>query len=73
MKIFVWPLCDVYYLVKIWNVDFQYFLSVIKIAQLITKWVSMIFLGLIDYPKIMKIVLPLSIHVMNIYKNFDLN
>ena len=73
MKIFVWPLCDVYYLRKIWNVDFQHFLNVIKIAQLINKWVSMIFLGLINYPKIMKIVLPLSYHVMNIYKNFELN
>ena len=42
----------------------------IKIAQLINKWVSMIFLGLFIYPKIMKIVLPLSYHVMNIYKKF---
>ena len=25
------------------------------------------------YPKIMKIVLSLSYHVMNIYKNFELN
>jgi len=73
MKIFVWPLCDVYYLRKIWNVVFQYFLNVIKIAQLINKWVSMIFLGLFMYPKIMKIVLPLSYHVMNIYKNFEVN
>ena len=73
MKFFVWTLCDVYYLGKIWNVDFQYFLDVIKIAQLIYKWVSMIFLGLFIYPKIMKIVLPLSYHVMNIYKNFELN
>ena len=54
MKIFVWLLCDVYYLGKIWNVDFQYFLNVIKIAQLINKWVSRIFLGLFMYPKIMK-------------------
>ena len=73
MKIFVWTLCDVYYLGKIWNVVFQYFLNVIKIAQLINKWVSRIFLGLFMYPKIMKIVLPLSYHVMNIYKNFELN
>ena len=64
MKIFVWTLCDVYYLGKIWNIVFQYFLNVIKIAQLINKWVSMIFLGFIIYPKIMKIVLPLSYHVM---------
>jgi len=34
---------------------FSVFLNVIKIAQLIKKWVSMIFLGLINYPKIMKI------------------
>ena len=67
MKFFVWPLCDIYYLEKIWNVVFQYFLNVIKIAQLINKWVSMIFLGLFIHPKIMKIVLPLSYHVMNIY------
>ena len=73
MKIFVWPLCDVYYLGKIWNIVFKYFLNVIKIAQLINKWVSMIFLGLFIYPKIMKIVLPLSYHVMNLYKNFELN
>ena len=73
MKFFLWPLCDVYYLVKIWNVVFQYFLNVIKITQLINKWVSMIFLGLFIYPKIMKIVLPLSYHVMNIYKNFEVN
>ena len=73
MKIFVWPLCDVYYLGKIWNVVFEYFLNVIKIAQLINKWVSMIFLGLINYPKIMKIVLPLSYHVMHLYKNFEFN
>jgi len=33
----------------------------------------MIFLGLINYPKIMKIVLPLSYHVMNLYKNFEFN
>ena len=70
IKVFVWPLCDVYYLRKIWNVVFQYFLNVIKIAQLINKWVSMIFLGLFMYPKIMKIVLPLSYHVMNITKKF---
>ena len=31
------------------------------------------FLGLFIYPKIMKIVLPLSYHVMNIYKNIELN
>ena len=70
MKIFVWTLCDEYYLRKIWNVVFQYFLDVIKIAQLINKWVFMIFLGLFMYPKIMKIVLSLSYHVMNIYKKF---
>ena len=69
MKLFVWLLCGVYYLGKIWNVDFQYFLNVIKIAQLINKWVFMIFLGLFLYPKIMKLVLPLSYHEMNIYKN----
>ena len=73
MKIFVWPLYDVYYLGKIWNVVFQYFLNVIKIAQLINKWISMIFLGLFNCPKIMKFVLPLTYHVMNIYKNFELN
>ena len=73
MKFFVWLLCDVYYLVKIWNVDFQYFLNMIKIAQLINKWVSMIFLGLFICLKIMKIVFPLSYHVMNLYKNFELN
>ena len=73
MKIFVWPLYDVYYLIKIWNVVFQYFLNVIKITQLINKWVFLIFLGLNNYQKIMKIVLPLSYHVMNIYKNFELN
>ena len=33
----------------------------------------MIFLGFINYPKIMKIVLPLSYHVMNIYKIFEVN
>ena len=33
----------------------------------------MIFLGLINYPKIMKIVLPLSYHVMNLYKKFEFN
>ena len=73
MKSFVWPLCDVYYLGKIWNVVFQYILNVIKIAQLINKWVSRIFLGLFMYQKIMKIVLPLSYHVMNLYKNFEFN
>ena len=73
MKLFVWPLCDVYYLEKIWNIVFQYFFNVIKIDQLINKWVSMIFLGLINYPKIIKIVLPLSYHVMNLYKNFEFN
>ena len=73
MKIFVWLLCDVYYVTKISNIDFKYFWGMIKIAQLINKWLSMIFLGLINYPKIMKIVLPLSYHVMNIYKNFELN
>ena len=67
MKIFVWPLCDVYYLGKILNVVFQYFLNVIKIAQLINKWVFMIFLGLINYPKIMKFVVPLTYSVMNLY------
>ena len=66
MKFFVWPLCDVYYLIKIWNIVFQYFLDVMKIAQLINKWISMIFLGLINYPKIMKFVLPLTYHVMNL-------
>ena len=69
MKFFVWPLGNVYYLGKISNTDFQYFSDVIKIAQLINKWVSMIFLGLFIYPQIMKIVFPLSYHVMNIYKN----
>ena len=52
---------------------FLVFFYVIKIAQLINKWVFMIFLGLFVYPKIMKIVLPLSYHVMNIYKNFEVN
>ena len=52
---------------------FQYFLNVIKIAQLINKWVSMKFLGLFIYPKIMKIVVPLSYHEMNIEKKFGLN
>ena len=33
----------------------------------------MIFLGLFLYPKIMKLVLTLSYHEMNIYKNFELN
>ena len=73
MNIFVWPLCDVYYLGKIWNIDLQYFFNVIQIAQLINKWISMIFLGLFIYPKIMKLVLPLSYHEMNIYKKFELN
>ena len=73
MKIFVWPLCDEYYLVKIWNIDLQYFLNVMKIAHLINKWISMIFLGSINYPKIMRFVLPLSYHVMNVYKNFEVN
>ena len=73
MKNFVWPLCDVYYLRKIWNIVLQYFLKVIKIAQLINKWVSMIFLGLFIQKKIMKLVLPLSYHEMNIYKNFKVN
>ena len=71
MKFFAWHLCDVYYLGKILNVVFQYILNMIKIAQLINKWVSIIFLGLINYPKIMKIVLPLSYHVMNLYKNLS--
>ena len=31
------------------------------------------FLGLFIYPKIMKIVLPLIYHVMNLYKIFELN
>jgi hypothetical protein len=66
MKIFVWILYDVYYITKILNIDFKYFWGMIKIAQLINKWLSMIFLGLINYPKIMKIVLQLSYHVMNI-------
>jgi len=73
MKFFVWPLCDIKFLGKIWIVDFQYFLNVIKIAQLINKWIYMIFVGLNNYPKIMKIVLPLSYHVMNLYKNFEVN
>ena len=73
MNFFVWPLCDVNYLEKILNVDFQYILNVIKIAQLINKWVSRIFLGLFMYLKIMKIILPLSYDVMNIYKNFEVN
>ena len=73
MKFFVWRLYDVYYLRKIWNVVFKYFLNVIKIAQLINKWVFMIFLGLFLYPKIMKLVLPLSYYDMNIYKKFGLN
>ena len=33
----------------------------------------MIFLGLFLYQKIMKLVLPLSYHVMNLCKNFELN
>jgi len=32
----------------------------------------MIFLGLDNYPKIMKIVFPLSYHVMSILKNLEL-
>ena len=67
MKIFKWPLCDVYYLRKIWNVIFQHFLNVMKIAQFINKWISMIFLGLFNCPKIMKFVLPITYHVINIY------
>ena len=51
MKIFVWSLYGVYYLGKIWNVVFQQFLNVIKIAQLINKWVSMIFSRLIYLSK----------------------
>ena len=43
-----------------------------KIAQLINKWVSMIFLGLNNYPKNMKIILPLSYYVMSLHKNFEL-
>ena len=38
MKIFVLPLCDEYYLGKIWNIDLQNFLNVMKIAQLIDKF-----------------------------------
>ena len=34
MKFFVWSLWDVNYLGKILNVDFQYILNVIKIAQI---------------------------------------
>ena len=67
MKIFVCLLCDVYYLRKIWNVILQNFLNVMKIAQFINKWISMIFLGLFNCPKIMKFVLPLTYHVINIY------
>ena len=52
---------------------FSVIFDVIKMAQLINKWVSMIFLGLINDQKILKIVLPLSYHVMNLYKNFELN
>ena len=73
IKIFVWHLCDVYYLTKIWNVIFQYFLNVMKIAQFINKWISMIFLGWFNCPKIMKFVLPLNYHVINIYKKFEVN
>ena len=73
MKLFVWLLCDVYYLRKIWNNVFQYLLNVMKIDQLINKWISMIFLGLFIYQKIMKIVFPLSYHVVNLYKNFEVN
>ena len=51
IKFFVWPLCSEYYLGKIWNIIFQHFLNVMKIAQLINKWISMIFLGSINYPK----------------------
>ena len=68
MKLFVWLLCNVYFLGKILNIDFKYFFNVIKIAQLINKWVFMNFLGLFIYSKIMKIVLPLSYHEMNMYK-----
>ena len=67
MKIFVWPLYDECYLGKIWNIELQYVLNVMKITQLINKWISMIFLGSINYPKIMKFVLPLTYHVMNMY------
>ena len=44
-----------------------------KLLELINKWVSMIFLGLYNHRKIMKIVLPLSYHMMSLYKNFELN
>ena len=40
--------------------------------KLINKWDSMIFLGLNIYPTIMKIVLPLSYHVMSLNKNMEL-
>ena len=33
----------------------------------------MIFLGLFNCPKIMKFVLPLSYHVMIMYKNFEVD
>ena len=52
---------------------FSVLLNVMKIAKLINKWIPMIFLGLFNYPKIMKFVLSLTYHVMNIYKNFELN
>ena len=45
----------------------------IKIAQFINKWISMIVLGLFNCPKILKFVLSLTYHVMNIYKNFEVN
>ena len=67
MKIFVWPPYNEYYLGKIWNIDLRYFLNVMKIAQLINKWISMIFLGSINYPKIMKFVWLLTYHVVNLY------
>jgi len=59
------------YLGKILNVIFQYILNVIKLINLINKWVSMIFLGLYNFPKIMKIVLPLIYHVMSLQKNLS--
>ena len=71
MKLFVRPLWDVNYLGKILNVNFQYILNVKKLLYLINKWVSMFFLGLNNYSKIMKIVLPLSYHVMSLHKNFE--
>ena len=33
----------------------------------------MIFLGLNNYPKIMKIVFTLSYHMMSLHENFELN